>query len=94
MHNFISQIRSTVFGGGADLLLDGLKGAAKQIGVIMQVELDDLAKKVEVALSVLWDTASDSREQVLARRETLDRVVEVLKQLTLWSQAAIAQGID
>ena len=51
-------------------------------------ELDELAKKVEVALSVLWDTASDSREQVMARRDTLERVVEILKQLGLWSQAA------
>ncbi|KZV83402.1 hypothetical protein EXIGLDRAFT_754416 [Exidia glandulosa HHB12029] len=94
MHNFISTLRKTMFNGGADLLLDGLKTAATQIGTIMQNELDDLAKKIEVALSVLWDTASDSREQVMARRDTLDRVTEILKQLTLWSEAAAVHAAE
>ena len=32
---------------------------------------DELAKKVEVALAVLWEGASETREQVLARARAL-----------------------
>jgi len=63
--------------------MKGLSAAATRIGILMDEALESLSQKVEVALSVLWDVASDSREQIHARQEVTATVMEIIDQLRL-----------
>lgn len=49
---------------------------------------EELAKKIEVNLSVLWEGAKDTPEQQLARTETKKVMKELVGQVDLWRTAA------
>jgi len=76
-----------VFDDGADVLLDRLAKAAEAIGAALDRALSELAEKIEVNLSILWEGPRDHPDQVRARNETVEKVTEILGQVQLWTDA-------
>ncbi|THV08632.1 hypothetical protein K435DRAFT_883341 [Dendrothele bispora CBS 962.96] len=87
-HRYVAECKDDMFDDGADTLMDKLSDAAKAVGDVLDSNFGDLAKKIEVNLSVLWEPTQDDPRQVIARREMVDVVTSVLEQIDLWTQAA------
>ncbi|KAJ2931653.1 hypothetical protein H1R20_g5445, partial [Candolleomyces eurysporus] len=85
---YVEDNKEEIFEGGADVILDRLDESAKAVGEALETSLGDLAQKVEVNLSVLWEGVRDDPAQVRARKFVVDMVSEVQKQLRLWTEAA------
>lgn len=62
--------------------------AAQAVGTSLDSALENLAQKVEVNLSVLWEGMREDPAQVRARKHVVDVVSEILKQLEFWMTAA------
>ncbi|RXW25223.1 hypothetical protein EST38_g555 [Candolleomyces aberdarensis] len=86
--SYVEDNKEEIFEGGADVILDRLDASAKAVGEALETSLGDLAQKVEVNLSVLWEGVRDDPAQVRARKFVVDMVSEVQKQLRLWTEAA------
>jgi hypothetical protein len=65
-----------------------LDTATDDIADQLENALEELAKKMEVNLSVLWEGAKDTPEQQLARAETKKVMKELIGQVDLWRTAA------
>ncbi|KAF7977636.1 hypothetical protein HWV62_3046 [Athelia sp. TMB] len=86
--NSISEQKDEVFEDGADVILERLAAAAEAIGATLQGALADLAQKIEVNLSVLWEDVQDDPNQVRARQEAVVIISEILQQVHFWTEAA------
>ncbi|KAF8589963.1 hypothetical protein K439DRAFT_1628171 [Ramaria rubella] len=87
LHDFVKTTRNHVFNGGADALIDRLSKAADTVGEALDAALGDLSKKIEVSMSVLWESPREDPRQMRARRETLETLQTVTGQVSLWSAA-------
>ncbi|KAG2348788.1 hypothetical protein BDR05DRAFT_995184 [Suillus weaverae] len=54
-HDHVGTHKHAIFNGGAEVLLDRLSAAAGAIGKAVNESLRELAEKVEVSISVLWE---------------------------------------
>ncbi|KAF8531170.1 hypothetical protein JB92DRAFT_3105602 [Gautieria morchelliformis] len=86
-HNFITTVRNQVFNGGADKLLDRLSNAADSVGDALNAALGDLSQKVEVSMSVLWESPRDDPRQACVRQKALETLERIKIQVRLWSSA-------
>ncbi|KAG8926319.1 hypothetical protein FRC02_008968 [Tulasnella sp. 418] len=87
VHNEIKRLRNQLFQGASDLLMDGLSSAAEAVGDALHSSLWDLANKVEVAMSVLWEDVKSSKAQIEYRAAVVKEVQEVAQQIRLWVAA-------
>ncbi|RDB22483.1 Nuclear GTPase SLIP-GC [Hypsizygus marmoreus] len=84
---FIDQRKDEIFDDGADVLMERLTKAAEAIGETLDESLEQLSKKIEVSLSVLWEGTRDDPAQVRARQSVITLVADILGQVQLWTQA-------
>ncbi|OAX43900.1 hypothetical protein K503DRAFT_846915 [Rhizopogon vinicolor AM-OR11-026] len=87
-HDYVDTHKHDIFDGGAEVLMGRLSAAAENIGKALSESLRELAEKVEVSLSVLWESTVDAPDQVHARSRIIQSVSQMLDQLTMWSTAA------
>ncbi|KAF5370055.1 hypothetical protein D9758_001123 [Tetrapyrgos nigripes] len=85
---YVNEKKDDMFDDGADVIMNRLGDAAKAVGNVLDSAFGDLAKKIEVNLSVLWEGTRDSPEQVASRRSMLGAISSILTQVDLWTQAA------
>ncbi|KAG1806924.1 uncharacterized protein HD556DRAFT_1325273 [Suillus plorans] len=84
-HDYVDTRRHVVFDGGAEVLLGRLSAAAEAVGEALNESLRELAEKVEVSISVLWEGIPDD---LRVRSQIIQTVSQMLAQLDMWSQAA------
>ncbi|CAE6359517.1 unnamed protein product [Rhizoctonia solani] len=89
-HDHIEASRGTIFSKGTDALFSKLDQAAEQIGVLLELGLNELAEKVEVSMSVLWDIPKAGNEETKRRRDLIQHLDDMLHQLELWLEACNA----
>ncbi|KAK7470729.1 hypothetical protein VKT23_002151 [Stygiomarasmius scandens] len=87
-HHYVAERKDDIFDNGADTILTKLSGAAEAVGKVLHLHFFELAKKIEANLSVLWEHTQDDPIQVTVRREAVDAITSVLRQVELWIQAA------
>ncbi|KAF5388296.1 hypothetical protein D9615_000347 [Tricholomella constricta] len=90
-HQFISDCKDEIFDDGADVLMDRLTKAADAVGQALDEALGQLAQKIEVNLSILWEGARDDPAQVRARKDIMVMVKAILDQTQFWSHAERAR---
>ncbi|KAG2047441.1 hypothetical protein BDR06DRAFT_985189 [Suillus hirtellus] len=83
--DYVNTHRHVVFDGGAEVLLGRLSAAAEAVGKALNESLRELAEKVEVSISVLWEGIPDD---LRVRSQIIQTVSQMLAQLDMWSQAA------
>ncbi|KAI0773956.1 hypothetical protein C8Q74DRAFT_798482 [Fomes fomentarius] len=86
-HDYITEVKNLVFTGAADVIMTRLSDAAEAVGDALHASLEELARKVEVSIAVLWEGVRDDPEQVKARAEVVEVVSEVLQQVEFWKGA-------
>ncbi|KIJ27411.1 hypothetical protein M422DRAFT_271395 [Sphaerobolus stellatus SS14] len=86
-HKFIETMRNSIFNGGADTLMEKLGDAADSVGTALNNALADLAKKIEVGMSVLWESPREDPRQIRLRLEAVGTLQVVDKQIALWTAA-------
>ncbi|KAF9569032.1 hypothetical protein CPC08DRAFT_790765 [Agrocybe pediades] len=84
---YISECKDHIFDDGADILLSRLAQVSEAIGETLDEAMGQLAKKVEVSLSVLWEGARDSPAQRRSRANVIDIVGTVQEQIKFWIEA-------
>ncbi|ESK97641.1 hypothetical protein Moror_17503 [Moniliophthora roreri MCA 2997] len=88
MHDHVAESKDSVFDDGADVVMERLTSAAKAIGTALDSSFEELAKKIEVDLSVLWENiGGDDPHQVVARSRMAELVTESLNQIQMWTDA-------
>lgn len=83
-----------MFEGCSGKLFSQLDNASAQVKDRLDDALEDLAQKVEVNMSILWEGASDTVEQRKARANTRKDMLELSTQISFWQQASqVTQGL-
>lgn len=85
---FLDGVRGDAFEGSTSKIFGLLEVATDNIADQLDNAFEDLAKKMEVNLSVLWEGAKDTPEQQLARAETKKMMRQVMNQVDIWRTAA------
>ncbi|KAK1224421.1 hypothetical protein PQX77_012717 [Marasmius sp. AFHP31] len=87
-HKHVDDCKHDVFEDGVDTVMERLEQAAEAVGKALEERFEELAVKIEVDLSVLWESVSThDPQQVLARTQMVDLASEVLKEISLWNEA-------
>ncbi|OSC99144.1 hypothetical protein PYCCODRAFT_1446932 [Trametes coccinea BRFM310] len=86
-HDYIARVKDHVFTGAADVLMGRLSKAAEAVGEALDESLEQLARKVEVSMAVLWEGHRDDPQQANAREKVVQTVSDILRQLELWREA-------
>ncbi|KAL0070833.1 hypothetical protein AAF712_002054 [Marasmius tenuissimus] len=87
-HKHVDDCKHEVFEDGVDTVMERLEQAAEAVGKALEERFEELAVKIEVDLSVLWESVSThDPQQVLARSQMVDLASEVLKEISLWNEA-------
>ncbi|KAG6918940.1 hypothetical protein DXG01_010595 [Tephrocybe rancida] len=84
---FISGRKDDIFDDGADVVMDRLTKAADAVGEALDTSLGELAQKIEVNLSILWEGTRDDPAQVRARKDIMTIVRAVLEHIDYWTTA-------
>ncbi|THG94658.1 hypothetical protein EW026_g6853 [Hermanssonia centrifuga] len=87
-HDAISDTKSEMFDGAADVIMGRLAKAAEAVGKALEGSLSELAETVEVSVAVLWEGVKDDPAQVKVRTEVISSVAEIIEQIRLWQEAA------
>ncbi|KIY48788.1 hypothetical protein FISHEDRAFT_58698 [Fistulina hepatica ATCC 64428] len=90
-HNFIDADKDDILSDGADVILDGLDQAVETERNALCTSVGELANRIEVNLSVLWESTSEASSQVLARSALVGKVNKIDKQVGLWRAAEQTQ---
>ncbi|KAJ2929967.1 hypothetical protein H1R20_g7128, partial [Candolleomyces eurysporus] len=91
IENFLNvdDNREAMFENGADIIMDHLDQAAVAVGKALYQSIGtNLAEKIEVHLSALWEFAPSDPAQARARSSMTEVVDGVLTQVELWLEAA------
>ncbi|KAI9063349.1 hypothetical protein FKP32DRAFT_1592405 [Trametes sanguinea] len=86
-HDYIARVKDQVFTGAADVLMGRLSKAAEAVGAALDESLEELARKIEVSMAVLWEGPRDNPQQAKAREGVVQTVSDILRQLELWREA-------
>ncbi|KAG6857365.1 hypothetical protein H0H87_005668 [Tephrocybe sp. NHM501043] len=86
-HDFINDCKDEIFDDGADVVMERLTKAADAVGEALDMSLGQLAQKIEVNLSVLWEGTRDDTVQVKARKDIMTIVKVVLQHVDFWNTA-------
>ncbi|CAE6439062.1 unnamed protein product [Rhizoctonia solani] len=87
-HDYVVASRGTMFSKGTETLFKKLDQAAELIGVLLELGLSELAEKIEVNMSVLWDIPKASNAEARKRHNLIQHVDDMLHQLKLWLVAS------
>ncbi|KAG6820103.1 hypothetical protein H0H93_005415 [Arthromyces matolae] len=90
-HDFMDNTKDDIFDDGADIVMDRLTKAADAVGETLDTSLGELAQKIEVNLSVLWEGTRDDPAQVKARQDIMTIVKGVLDHVGFWATAQEAE---
>ncbi|EJF62987.1 hypothetical protein DICSQDRAFT_179661 [Dichomitus squalens LYAD-421 SS1] len=83
-----------MFQDAAVALQNHLKGAVEAVGERLDEALEGVARKVEVQMSVLWECASESEENVRARMSALATLREHKTRVEHWIRARKERNSD
>ncbi|KAL0573914.1 hypothetical protein V5O48_008034 [Marasmius crinis-equi] len=87
-HNQVNEMKDDIFDDGVEAVMGRLEKAAETVGKALEESFEELAVKIEVDLSVLWEGVSNhDPQQVMARSQMVDLASEVLQQITFWNEA-------
>ncbi|KAF8165415.1 Dynamin family-domain-containing protein [Crassisporium funariophilum] len=84
---YIENCKNDIFGDGADVVMERLTKATEAIGEALDEAMGELAQKIEVSLAVLWEGARDTPAQLRARKEVIEVVEAVQKQIDSWAKS-------
>ncbi|KAL5632722.1 hypothetical protein ACGC1H_005617 [Rhizoctonia solani] len=87
-HDYVEASRETIFSKGTENLFKKLDQAAELTGVLLELGLSELAEKIEVNMSVLWDIPRASNAEARKRRNLIQHINNMLHQLGLWLAAS------
>jgi len=87
MHDFIVDVKDEIFADSAHTLMERLAGAVQTIGDTLTNALEELAEKVEVSLSVLWEETRDDPAQKQIRNMTMKEMKAIIEQIGYWTAA-------
>ncbi|KAJ7129761.1 hypothetical protein C8R44DRAFT_777600 [Mycena epipterygia] len=90
-HDYVSDYKDEIFDDGAEVILERLTGAADAIGKALELDMENLAQKIEVNLAVLWEGVRDDPAQVAIRSAVVTEVNQLLEQLRLFAAAEKAR---
>ncbi|KAG9048459.1 hypothetical protein FS837_012833 [Tulasnella sp. UAMH 9824] len=88
--------RGDMFAGVSKILLSELNAAAETVGNALDASLSELARKVEVLMSVLWENINTTAEQLVIRDAAVEVMAEISQQIQFWVRAEEAcrkQGV-
>ncbi|TEB25908.1 hypothetical protein FA13DRAFT_1777161 [Coprinellus micaceus] len=88
MKDHLDKNRVSIFNSGSDAILDGTDNAMASIGEGLEMALGELARKVEMDLSVLWELVKKDAPQVRARQHLSTLAIEIQAQIKLWQGVA------
>ncbi|KAF8310147.1 hypothetical protein DL93DRAFT_2062306 [Clavulina sp. PMI_390] len=86
-HTFVDDHKHEIFTGGADIVMGRLNAAADAVGIALTEKLFELAEKVEVSISVLWEGGEEDPAQIRVRRAVVDHINEIIDQASIWLEA-------
>jgi hypothetical protein len=89
---YLKDVRDEIFDGCQKNLFTQLESASENVADQLDAAFLNLAQKVEVNLSVLWEGANDTPEQRMARTRTKIAMLEISRQVDFWQQAAQGLG--
>ncbi|KAF9263480.1 hypothetical protein L218DRAFT_979928 [Marasmius fiardii PR-910] len=85
---YVADRKNEMFGDGAEVVMERLVEAAGAVGKALEPSFEELAVKIEVALSVLWESVSNhDPQQILARNRLVELSSEVIRQIGFWNEA-------
>ncbi|KAG5716551.1 GTPase SLIP-GC [Termitomyces sp. T112] len=84
---FIDSCKNEIFNDGADVVMDRLTKAADAVGDALDGALSQLAQKIEVNLSILWQGTHDDPVQFKACSDMVAIVKTVLEHVEYWTIA-------
>ncbi|KAG8902264.1 hypothetical protein FRC00_014089, partial [Tulasnella sp. 408] len=96
VNNGVHGARGDMFAGGANILMSKLAIAAETVGKALDDSLSELARKVEVLMSVLWENINTTAEQLVIRSAAVEVMAEISQQILFWIRAEEAhrgQGV-
>lgn len=89
---YLQDVRDEIFEGCQNNLFTQLDSASESVEAQLDTAVMNLAQKVEVNLSVLWEGANDTPEQRMTRTRTKIDMLEISRQVLFWQQAAQGLG--
>ncbi|CAE6530132.1 unnamed protein product [Rhizoctonia solani] len=92
-HDYVETTRGTIFSKGTETLFSKLDQAAELTGVLLELGLSELAEKIEVNMSVLWDIPRAGNDEAKKRRNLIQHIDDMLHQLELWLEASRAGSV-
>lgn len=96
VNNGVQNARGDMFAGGSNILMSKLATAAETVGNVLDTSLSELARKVEVLMSVLWENINTTAEQLVVRSAAVEVMAEISQQIQFWIRAEEAhrgQGV-
>ncbi|KAG8902263.1 hypothetical protein FRC00_014088 [Tulasnella sp. 408] len=92
----VQDRRGDRFVGVSKILLSELDAAAETVGNALDASLSELARKVELLMSVLWENINSTAEQLVIRNAAVEVMAEISQQIQFWIRAEEAcrkQGV-
>ncbi|KAG8979124.1 hypothetical protein FRC05_009334 [Tulasnella sp. 425] len=83
----VQDSRGDMFAGGSNILMSKLTLAAETVGKALDASLSELARKVEVLMSVLWEDINTTTEQMVIRSAAVEVMAEISQQIQFWIRA-------
>ncbi|KAG9018995.1 hypothetical protein FRB90_007375 [Tulasnella sp. 427] len=87
----VQEARGDMFAGGSNILMSKLVAAAETVGNALDASLSELARKVEVLMSVLWEDINTTAEQLVVRSAAVEVIAEISQQIQFWIRAEEAR---
>jgi hypothetical protein len=84
---YLDEVHKSIFRGTVNKLLSQLDVASNKVKELLSAGLKELAQKVEVSLSTLWEDRGDTTEQLIAQSETRALMLEISRQVGFWQRA-------
>ncbi|KAG7097036.1 hypothetical protein E1B28_004429 [Marasmius oreades] len=87
-HRYVAERKDGMFDDGAEVVMDRLVKAAEAVGKALEESFEELAVKIEVALSVLWEGAlNHDPQQIMTRARMVELTSEIIRQIEFWNEA-------
>ncbi|KAF7302064.1 hypothetical protein MIND_00773100 [Mycena indigotica] len=95
LQDFIHQSKDIVFNNSADSILEQLDDCASSVGATLRSAMTSLARKVELNISVIWETqANYDSKQAVIRSNIVIQLDEILGQLRLTDEARQGEKVQ
>jgi hypothetical protein len=84
---YLDEVHKSIFKVTVNKLFSQLDVASNKVKELLSAGLKELAQKVEVNLSILWEDRGDTPEQLLAQSGTRTLMLEICRQVGFWQRA-------